>query len=421
MKNSIIVVGAGAAGLGAARRLQDCGQNVIVLEGRDRIGGRVYTSHRWEECPVDMGASWIHGRNNNPLTKLAAEAGIKGSETDYDNNVLYKNDGSEASDAFEHKYETRLNRILKLVRENATHSESVFDTLKRLKEWRSLAEEQRKILVHFLNVTVEHELSGSLNELSALNPDDADEFSGEDLLLHGGYDQIFQNLSKGLAIKLNTAVQKIDYGAPGISIVTNQGVFMSDKLLVTVPIGVLKSGAISFDPPLPESKQQSIAALGSGLLEKLYLKFPHLFWDQDIELINWVSEEHGRWNEWLNLAYYTQQPVLLGFNAADYARRIASMEEKDVVADAMEMLQHIYGQGIPQPTGWQLSKWHQDPFALGSYSFNAVGVSRETRMILSENIEERIYFAGEATSLDYPATVHGAYLSGVDVAKLMVG
>jgi monoamine oxidase len=420
MKHSVIVIGAGAAGIGAARMLQDRGQEVIIIEARDRIGGRVYTSHQWEGCPVDMGASWIHGKKKNPLSRLAKNDAIKRSPTDYNNNILFKTDGTEANEEFEDTYEKSIKRLLKQIRKRATDCDSILSSLQQLDEWKTLAREERQTLIHFLNVVVEHELAGALREISALNPDDAEEFSGKDLLMHGGYDLIFRVMSNDLNIKLNQPVQRIQYYSTGVSAMTNQAEWSADRLILTVPIGVLKNNTIDFDPPLPTSKQQAIAAIGSGSLEKLYLKFPEVFWDQDVEFINWISEEHGRWNEWLNLTYYTGEPILLGFNAADYARKVTTLNEEEIVDDAMQVLRHLYGKKIPQPTAWQTSNWLNDSFALGSYSFNAIGANKQTRKALFDNIEERLYFAGEATSVDYPATVHGAYLSGIEVAHLIL-
>ena len=121
------------------------------------------------------------------------------------------------------------------------------------------------------------------------------------------------------------------------------------------------------------------------------------------------------------MAAYTRQPVLLGFNAADYAKKTMSWSDDDIVADAMSVLRVIYGSSIPQPEGWQLSRWYSDPFARGSYSYNKLDGSRESRIALAESVAARLFFAGEATSADYPATVHGAYQSGLDAAHLIAG
>ena len=163
---------------------------------------------------------------------------------------------------------------------------------------------------------------------------------------------------------------------------------------------------------MPRDKARAIAALGSGVLNKCFLRFPRAFWDPEVELFGWVSEQRGRWAEFLNLQAYGDAPVLLGFNAASFGREIEGWEDRAVVASAMETLRLIHGAKIPEPEAWQITRWASDRFARGAYSFAAVGSGTRHRQALAEPVEERLFFAGEATHTDYPATVHGALLSG---------
>jgi monoamine oxidase len=112
--------------------------------------------------------------------------------------------------------------------------------------------------------------------------------------------------------------------------------------VVTVPLGVLQRGTITFEPALPARTQQAIARLGMGLLDKLWLRFPRVFWDRDVDLFGYVSTEHGRWNEWYDLSHHTAEPILIGFNAADYARLLEPQSDAEIVADAMSVLRTIY-------------------------------------------------------------------------------
>ena len=114
------------------------------------------------------------------------------------------------------------------------------------------------------------------------------------------------------------------YDDEGVEVQTNRAIFVADRVIVTLPIGVLQAGAVHFDPPLPGEKQEAIATIGAGLLDKLFLHFPTIFWDRDVEVLDWVSDEYGRWGEWINIAAYTGKPVLLGFNAAGYPRKVDS-------------------------------------------------------------------------------------------------
>lgn len=418
---TVLIVGAGMAGLAAARTLHDRGVAVTLLEARDRIGGRVWTSRDWPDVPVDLGASWIHGVRGNPLTALADASGASRVETDYDNGILFDTDGATISDVNAEALETLFQDVLSDALNLAESGDSVFKALQRRALWINLSDQERKAVVHAINTTVEHELSGSFTEIDANNVDDAEGgFSGSDVIFPNGYSALTNHLALGLDVRLGHIVERIEYRDEGISVQTNRDTFKADRVIVTLPIGVLKSDAVEFSPALPDEKNAAIAATGAGLLDKLFLRFPSVFWDQDKELLDWISVEHGRWNEWLNIASYTGQPVLLGFNAADYARKVESWSDEAIVADAMSVLRILYGNNIPDAIGWQRSRWATDPFARCSYSFNGIGAGASTRLTLATSVDNRLYFAGEATSVDNPATVHGAYQSGVDAALSMV-
>ncbi len=419
---TVLVIGAGISGLAAANNLSRQGYNVTVLEARDRIGGRIWTSRVWDDIPVDLGASWIHGTQRNPLTDLADEVGaVRSQTTNYDNSVVYDTNGTVLnSDSEEEMYEL-FEQLAAIVENNAERHQTLAEAIQTSNLWHSLNSRQQQQVLHLINTTIEHEFSGSYRELSAYNLDDAEAYNGGDVIFPNGYGQLTDFLASGLDIRLNQIVQKISHSPEGVIVRSNQGEFSADRVVVTLPIGVLKSGQVNFEPPLPQTKQQAISAIGSGLLNKLFLRFPYPFWDTNTEIINWISQEHGRWNEWLNVAFYIDKPVLLGFNAADYAKKTEGWSDEEIIEDAMAVLRTIYGRNIPQPESWQLTRWHRDPYALGAYSFNGISdgipASIRSRQALAQPINQRLFFAGEATSEDFPATVHGAYISGLIAAE----
>jgi monoamine oxidase len=187
-----------------------------------------------------------------------------------------------------------------------------------------------------------------------------------------------------------------------------------------LPLGVLKSGNIEFTPGLPQNKRNAISALGMGNFEKCFLRFPRVFWSPNYDWMEHIAAKQGEWIEWLNVARVGQKPILLGFNAAEFAQEIASWTDTQIVDSAMQTLRRIFGSGIPDPTDFQISRWGADPYALGSYSYNALGSSPKMRDILAQPVDQRIFFAGEATSKSYFATVHGSHLSGLRAAKEII-
>jgi monoamine oxidase len=154
-----------------------------------------------------------------------------------------------------------------------------------------------------------------------------------------------------------------------------------------------------------------------GLLNKTYFKFNEPFWDKDNDLIGHIGEQKGVWAEFLNLYKYTGEPVLLGFNAADYARSLEPLTDEQIIADGMRVLRTLYGQAIPEPQATFSTRWAADPFAGGSYSFVPPGAGEADYEAMAEPVANQLFFAGEATHPEYPSTVHGALLSGYREAK----
>jgi monoamine oxidase len=132
-------------------------------------------------------------------------------------------------------------------------------------------------------------------------------------------------------------------------------------------------------------------------------------------------DRYGQWGQWINANRAVGQPVLLGFNAADFGRTIEGWSDAQIVDGAMSTLRTMFGGDIPQPADFQISRWASDPFACGSYSYNKVGSTPAMRDRLAARIGDRVHFAGEATHRSSFATVHGAYLSGIRAAKEIAG
>jgi len=411
-RKRVIVIGAGFAGLAAARQLADAGHDVTVLEARDRIGGRIHTSTQWPDLPVDLGASWIHGLKGNPATELARQAGLDIAETEYDSAIYLDEDGKAV--------EPDTDGVEKLIRKALAAAEkldddiSLVEAIERSPGWRDAGPSQRRVARHFVNTIYEQEYAGSARRLSAWHGDEGEGFDGADGLPVGGYAPLVDHLASGLDIRLGRRVETV---APGSVTIAGGGRLEADAILVTVPLGVLKAGTIRFAEPLRRSRREAIATLQMGLLNKAWLRFDRVAWPDDVDWIEWMGPETGKWGLWYSLARVLEQPVLLGFHAADEAAALERLDDRATVDAATAALRAMFGSAFPAPVAAQVTRWGQDPFSFGSYSFNAVGVDEDTRAALAgADWDGRLWFAGEACSTDYFGTVHGAILSGREVA-----
>lgn len=419
-KRRVLVVGAGFAGLAAARRLHALGHEVQVLEGRQRVGGRIHTSREWADLPLDLGATWIHGVRGNPITGLAAAAKARLLETRYEDHVAYQTGGRRFTLAEERAREVLGDQIAKGIRQ-AQGADRDIALAAAAAEWigPGAPADTVRLARFILNAEYEQEYAGGIGELSTHWFDSDKSFGGGDRFPAEGYQGLIDDLARGLDLKTGHTVLAIDWSGPVSRVTTNAGEFTADQVLVTLPLGVLKAGDVGFEPALPEGKRQAIDRLGMGVLNKCCLRFPRAFWPEDVDWIEYVPEVHGRWSQWFSLMKAARQPVLLGFNAADEGRALESLADAEIVAGAMETLRAIYGARIPDPIGHQITRWAGDPFARGSYSFNALGSTPEMRKVLARPLGNRLFFAGEATSTAHFGTTHGAYLSGIRAAREM--
>ncbi|MDX1993413.1 MAG: FAD-dependent oxidoreductase [bacterium] len=413
----MLVIGAGAAGLGAARRLHDMDYAVTVLEARDRIGGRVWSNRVWPGLALDMGASWIHGVKGNPLTELAHLYGVNTFKSNYDSFVAYDPSGKKLTEGQVDYIYDLFDRVMKGVDELDDDHLSMREAVEQVVRDMNLSPQERWALEFLLNVEIEEEFAADLEDLSVLYEDDEIGFGGGDALFPQGYDQLLKPLADGLDIRLNHVVQNIAYDRDGVTVTTSQGVFRARRAVVTLPLGVLKAGKVTFTPDLPKAKYEAMEMLGMGLLNKLYLRFPAVFWEKNKHLIGNMGAQRGEWPEFFNLAVATDQPVLACFIGAKAARAMEALSDEETVASAMQVLRRMYGANIPDPEAYVLTRWGQDEFACGSYSYKRPGGYAEDRLTLAESVEEVLFFAGEATDIENTATVHGALMSGRRAAQ----
>ncbi|NMD08835.1 MAG: NAD(P)-binding protein [Phyllobacteriaceae bacterium] len=415
---TVVVIGAGLAGLSAARRLLADGHNVIVLEARNRIGGRIWTSRLWPDLPMDLGASWIHGVEDNPLTALADEVGAKRLSTSYDSAMALDSSGEEIDLEAQLEGAEALVTKARKAAEDREQDQSLASAIEASAQWKKAEPTQRRLVRHHVNGSYEAEYGSDWREASTWHIDSSKEFDGGDQLFPGGFDQVTAHLARGLDVRLGQQVSRIDPRSTGVNIKLTTGeVLEADHAIITVPLGVLQAGTITFGEDLAAPRRVAIQGLRMGLLNKCWLRFDRVAWPEDVDWIEWLGPRDGFWAQWVSLARAASAPVLLGFHAGAQAREMEKLDDRAMAAAAHDALKQMFGTSFPAPLAAQVTRWSQDPHALGSYSFNAVGTSAKTRRALAgADWEGRIIFAGEATEPDYFGTAHGAVMSGLTAA-----
>jgi monoamine oxidase len=364
---------------------------------------------------MDLGASWIHGSKGNPVTELAERAGVRTVPTSYDSSEL-RISAALAEAGVRDAGEAWAAGVVRKALQRAESSDNDI-SLRAAIDQVSLPSQrtpaQSAQLEFHLAGNFEQEYGGAADRLSAWFVDDGKEFGGTDVLFPGGYGQLTDYLARGLDIATNAPVSEVRWGGRGVEVGLSSGqTIRADRVIVTVPLGVLQHGGIRFVPELPAAKRKAIERLGMGLLNKHFLRFEVAFWPPGIDWFELLRHEPGKWSQWVSLAK-TGAPVLLGFTGAAAARELERLGDRDIIADAVAALREMFGSSAPEPVGSQITRWSRDEWALGSYSYNAVGSGRADRQELSRpEAGGALRFAGEACSADYPGTVHGALLSG---------
>lgn len=413
----VIVLGAGMSGLNCARELRQLGYSVIVLEARDRIGGRTWTDNTLG-VPLDLGAAWIHGVKGNPLTRLASDAGIQTFATDWESEQLYQ--GSRALKAAEQasadEVFEELLEIVQRKKKKAKVADNLADALasacdELLDDDTTAAAVRYKIWSEFGS-----EYGEESDALSLSAWDEDEELTGAHVLLRSGYGALVAKMARGIDIRLRNIIERVEHGSEGVRVHTRQGVFTADALVCTLPLGVLKGGSVRFEPPLPPGHRAAIARLSMGALDKVVLRFPSVFWPSKMHRFGRIDGNPSQRTEFYNLAVMHSLPILLALTSGNYSRSLEAMSERDVVAKMMAELRAMFGNRIPEPEGVLRTRWATDPFARGSYSIVPPGASMQDLETLAKPVGDSVFMAGEATVTDYPGTVHGAYLSGLRAA-----
>jgi monoamine oxidase len=426
----VIVVGAGFAGLAAARALTDAGFDVQVLEARDRIGGRVDTVSAFG-CPVDLGASWLHGGPANPLKEIALRAGVATYESNYKNGFAYDFDGAGgcapvppllrsgyrafARAATWPALRHYARRALKLSPSSLSIADLIPLAAKHCEAQalRAYAEVLEVYWAAPLN-----QLGAALLLVQSRTRPQAPIMPRGELYVSDGMRRVLEAVSQGLSITLNAPVTRIEHDRRGARVSTALTTYEADAAIVTVPVGVLRAEKIQFEPALPAAHLRALRKLDMATMNKVILHFDRAFWPEEVD---YFLCHGGRFSTFWNLQVYNGVPALLGLTGGDQGVRAEALSDDELVACVRTELSRTFGTAVPEPTGRLITRWHSDPWALGSYSTLRPGATGAEPNMLAQPAGPRLLIAGEATNASDRATVHGAYWSGLRAARTIAG
>ncbi len=427
MPEHVVVVGAGMAGLVAARLLHDSGVRVTVCEARQRLGGRVWTDHRLG-VPLDLGGSWVHGVDGNPLTLWCEALGVRLIESEADRllidprataatRIAQREKAYKARIAFHSSIAWASWKSKAMARVYGPRSISVKDAIDPLLRSRWLSETDRLVVAMYLEMS--EGVHGAPYDKVSVEEWFPLEGLERNAQPQGGFGTLIEDAACGLDIRLGAAVERIAWGADGVTAVLQSGEkIAADRAIVTVPVALLRAGKPRLDPPPPPEQQAALNRLGygAGILGKIYLRFAQQFWPENSKWFGRMPDapdRRGTFNTFVSHVEETGLPILLGFANGQAARRYdGDMAEDDVRNAAIVSLRKMFGaERVPEPEAFVFPHWLSDPWSRGGYTYPGVGSAVEDREEHARPLGDRVFFAGEATEPGEYGTVHAALWS----------
>jgi len=391
----VIIIGAGAAGLYAAYILKSKGINFQILEASANYGGRLGKLTTFADFPIDLGAQWLHGKKSivgDLIKKSNTKITLDDSETKYWFNNKLVNSLPKNTDIFE--------------------GDGLPDiSYKDYALQQGLGNEYKYIVE---NIAGDQGAAASRLSVFGNNQDEENWSSGDDdfKFQETYFDLIDNQIASQVKDKilLNTVVSKIDYSQSEITITDRKNnLFKADKVIVTVPIPILKSGDIQFIPALPNEKTTAFSKIGMGAGMKVFLKFRNKFFDQNIIggpiCAAYADESIGK---------LTNENVLLAFIMGEQAEYLTALGTDVAITKALlQELDLMYGgKATASFIASHVQNWTTNPFVKGAYSYSTVGMG-DARKIATQPINKKLYFAGEAMNINgHHQTVHGAVETG---------
>lgn len=420
----VIVIGAGVSGLAAAKTLHEAGAQVTVLEARPRIGGRVHTDRDTFGVSIELGAQYVQGTQTddgvlNPVWQLA-KAQRWASVPYASDAVLAVHEGEKVNAG---QLTNRLDAFNEAVEEAESAIQlghSVEDAVRRYLAEEGANAEMAVQLRAMVASEVGLEYAGDIDEIAVQSIGDEHGFSGGNHILPVGYDQVPAALAAGLPdVRLGEVATAVNCSHAVCTVTTKKGtVYQAERILCTLPLGVLQTRSVTFTPALPVAKSKAISRMGMGCLGKVFLEFSERFWPPDV---NWILslKSAAPWG----VAFSTLDRVIPGrhilimWHSGALARKREAMSDEAVVKIALQELRVATGKNVTAPLRARITRWSTDPFSCGAYFFPKVNSPLTDVEELAKPVDNRLFFAGEATSLGSFGTVHGAIMSGVREAE----
>jgi monoamine oxidase len=405
----VAIIGAGAAGLAAAQELASAHTDFILLEARDRIGGRAFTETGLG-VPYDAGAVYIHWAETNPWRGIASSLGFA-TVSDQGGTFQSFDHGARIPDSDRRRRRATYDTLSQQVDADPDSVPDVSLVDRTLPSGPEVAAAA--------GIMARMTLGEEPERVSAL--DYARLWSGDDLMVPQGYGTLVGRFGQSFHAQLNSPVSAIDWGGNGVRIETPNGSLSAHCAIITVPIGVLAADMIRFRPILPDQTRDGINGLGMGALTKIAMRFDGERFG--IHPATDLFESEGERAIFDFECWPFGRDLVVTYVGGDHARDIVRRGEREAIAIALETFASIVGNTAGQHfVSGKLHAWSEDPYSQGAYSHALPGRAK-ARSSLATPVAERLYFAGEATGgRDFGGamTVGGAYLSGRDAARTIL-